>query len=61
MIKVSWDEMSFMGMKLVYNISNTWQSWKQSHETPTETGLFLHTSKTEFHYQGNEITKDIAQ
>jgi len=36
---VLWDEMSFMGMKLVYTVSNTRESWKWSHETPIEIAL----------------------
>jgi hypothetical protein len=36
---VLWAEMSFIGMKLVYIVSNTMEAWKQSHETPIETGL----------------------
>lgn len=31
--------MSFMMIKLVYTVSNTWESWKQWHETPIETNL----------------------
>jgi len=34
MTKVLRVEKSFMGMKLVYIVSNTWESWKQGHETP---------------------------
>jgi len=38
---VAWDETSFMGMKLVYTISNIRKSWKHSHETPTNALLFV--------------------
>jgi hypothetical protein len=31
--------MSLMWMKLVCTVSNSRESWKQGHETPTETGL----------------------
>ena len=33
------EEQSFMGMKPVHNVSNTWEPWKLGHETPTETCL----------------------
>jgi hypothetical protein len=38
-IKISWHEISFMRIKFVYTVFNTCESWKQSHETPVETGL----------------------
>ena len=39
MIKVSWDEMSFMGMKLIYTVSNTLSLGNWEMKLPTETGL----------------------
>jgi hypothetical protein len=49
MIKVLWNEMSFMETKLVYTVSNTWNSCKVRHEIPTETGLIDHYSKSNNH------------
>ena len=31
-------------MKLVYTVFNTWESSKQSHETPIETGLIIRST-----------------
>ena len=39
MIKVSWDEMSFMVMKLIYTVSNTLSLGNWEMKLPTETGL----------------------
>jgi hypothetical protein len=39
MMKVSWDEMSFMGMKLIYTVSNTLSLGNWEMKLPTETGL----------------------
>ena len=45
MIKVLWDEMRFIKMKLVYTVSNAYEFWKQGYETPLRLALLSNDAK----------------